>query len=510
MISDIGVDDVIKFEPLRFFSSIKSSIVQMSNVVFEKQKEEEHHHNIIKHRIIPLASDQVVDSITMSEVLLVVYDLSGGMARSLSAQFLGPNHSIELIPHTGLLVFGNEYFFGGGIQSVEPHYFRAMRGIHPVQTQRLGITTVSQTAFDDWCRGVASRKYNAATYDLLHRNCNHFSHDAALQGLKLNQGVPSWILEVPHKFLSSPMGQMIRPMLEQMQISQPTAPAIQPVRGAPGATSVVVAPVFAAGPAVVNMGTLSQQSAATNPWAGNWSATNRATTAPAHAAAGTTTSSCQGSPTTTTVDVDRKPTSRAITPPVTSSRSDSVLRKYTKPMLSNDTKSLPICVAKLSPHLSDQTSTALQSLSRVLQGAVANPSGSDSTHVPMIVTALWKLIHEGRGASFALLYLRLVVLSFSSTAQVGEIMSELMTTLSDVSSTVFQTPASKSLAWCVASNYAGSTAVEKMASPIPSVLVDAAIRDWNHDSVQVRQAACTFLYNFVEANLDLYGFDVYK
>jgi hypothetical protein len=41
MISDIGVDDVIKFEPLRFFSSIKSSIVQMSNVVFEKQKEEE-------------------------------------------------------------------------------------------------------------------------------------------------------------------------------------------------------------------------------------------------------------------------------------------------------------------------------------------------------------------------------------------------------------------------------------------------------------------------------------
>ena len=39
-------------------------------------------------------------------VLLAVYDLSRGMARGLSAQFLGPDHAIDVIPHTGLVVYG--------------------------------------------------------------------------------------------------------------------------------------------------------------------------------------------------------------------------------------------------------------------------------------------------------------------------------------------------------------------------------------------------------------------
>ena len=68
----------------------------------------------------------------MEEVHLAIYDLSGGMARNLSAQFLGPNHAIDMIPHTALLVFGKEYFFGGGIQAVDPYVFRSMRGIQPV------------------------------------------------------------------------------------------------------------------------------------------------------------------------------------------------------------------------------------------------------------------------------------------------------------------------------------------------------------------------------------------
>lgn len=39
-------------------------------------------------------------------VLLAVYDLSRGMARGLSAQFLGPQYSIDAIPHTGLVIYG--------------------------------------------------------------------------------------------------------------------------------------------------------------------------------------------------------------------------------------------------------------------------------------------------------------------------------------------------------------------------------------------------------------------
>lgn len=53
------------------------------------------------------------------EVSLAVYDLSFGLASSLSRQFLGVH--VPLVPHTGVVVTLStgervEYFFGGGIQ----------------------------------------------------------------------------------------------------------------------------------------------------------------------------------------------------------------------------------------------------------------------------------------------------------------------------------------------------------------------------------------------------------
>jgi hypothetical protein len=47
------------------------------------------------------------------QVILHVYDLSHGMASSFSPFFLGMK--IDGIWHTGLFVFGREYYFGGGI-----------------------------------------------------------------------------------------------------------------------------------------------------------------------------------------------------------------------------------------------------------------------------------------------------------------------------------------------------------------------------------------------------------
>jgi hypothetical protein len=153
-------------------------------------------------------------------VQLAVYDLSQGMARGLSAQFLGPAHAIDIIPHTGIVVYGREYFFGGGIQSEPPDLFRRNTGLHPIQIISLGTTAVTQAEFERWCATMmASGRYSAAAYDLLSRNCNNFSHDAALQGLRLLTGVPQWILDVPSRFLSSPMGQLVRPMLQNMQLT---------------------------------------------------------------------------------------------------------------------------------------------------------------------------------------------------------------------------------------------------------------------------------------------------
>ena len=102
---------------------------------------------------------------------------------------------------------------------MDPILFRQTSGIgQPIQILKLGFTTCSQNELDHWINNN-NTKYTTHTYDLLNCNCNHFSNDCALNGLKLSMGVPDWILNVPQQFLSSPMGQMIRPMLEQMQMA---------------------------------------------------------------------------------------------------------------------------------------------------------------------------------------------------------------------------------------------------------------------------------------------------
>ena len=64
-------------------------------------------------------------------VVLHVYDLSMGMAKSLSPAILGKQ--IDGIWHTGVFAFGSEFFYGGGIQAMSPHEVTATFGMRPVQ-----------------------------------------------------------------------------------------------------------------------------------------------------------------------------------------------------------------------------------------------------------------------------------------------------------------------------------------------------------------------------------------
>lgn len=52
------------------------------------------------------------------EVQLYVYDLSGGIARSMSAAFLGVQ--IDAVYHTSIIMGGLEYVYDGGIKTVHP------------------------------------------------------------------------------------------------------------------------------------------------------------------------------------------------------------------------------------------------------------------------------------------------------------------------------------------------------------------------------------------------------
>ena len=62
-----------------------------------------------------------------TEVLveLAVYDLSHGMAKQYLGSMLGVN--VEAIYHTGVRVYGYEYFYSDGIQKMTPAQVQVVR-----------------------------------------------------------------------------------------------------------------------------------------------------------------------------------------------------------------------------------------------------------------------------------------------------------------------------------------------------------------------------------------------
>ncbi|KAL0461025.1 UNVERIFIED_CONTAM: Desumoylating isopeptidase 1 [Sesamum latifolium] len=134
------------------------------------------------------------------KVSLNVYDLSQGLARQLSTTFLGK--AIEGIWHTGIVVYGNEYYFGGGIQSAPVG--TTPYGT-PIRVVDLGVTHVPKDVFE--INEVAQFLVGAS--------------------------IPEYILNLPNEVLSSPMGAVMLPMIQQLESTLragavPQAPQFRP------------------------------------------------------------------------------------------------------------------------------------------------------------------------------------------------------------------------------------------------------------------------------------------
>eukprot|EP00566_Odontella_aurita_P014427 CAMPEP_0113537254 /NCGR_PEP_ID=MMETSP0015_2-20120614/6727_1 /TAXON_ID=2838 /ORGANISM="Odontella" /LENGTH=527 /DNA_ID=CAMNT_0000436735 /DNA_START=51 /DNA_END=1634 /DNA_ORIENTATION=+ /assembly_acc=CAM_ASM_000160 len=403
------------------------------------------------------------------EVSLAIYDLSQGMARSLSAQFLGPAHAIDIIPHTAIVIYGREYYFGGGIQSCEPHEFRRQRGIFPIEVKSLGQTVVSQADFESWCAArAADGSFAPESYDLMRRNCNNFSHEAATGGLRLSQGVPDWILGVPERFLSSPMGQMIRPMLENMQMAGPgETNGGQTFGRVPPAAQVPIAA------AVTD-----------NPWAN----------APSPSAAESTLHATE-------------PPSEVKTP---------VLDSYNRPLLSADVATVSICITKLSKSLADEERLGVGVLGDVL--AVRGKALTHQVLESSLPVLLRCIDPPSTNAAFALMLIRLIALRSPADAGaalelkecavlVGAKMIECHSATSSGSGSSAVGPlstshAARSMAWCCLGNAAAAEATSAfLLQEDPALregLVDAALSDLspeNQPRKEVRQSAVAFAYN---------------
>ncbi|GMI66384.1 hypothetical protein like AT3G07090 [Hibiscus trionum] len=142
-------------------------------------------------------------------VTLNVYDLSQGLARQLSTTFLGK--AIEGIWHTGVVVYGNEYYFGGGIQHAPVGTTPYGK---PIRVVNLGVTHVPKDVFEMYLQEISPR-YTAETYSLLTHNCNNFSNEVAQ--FLVGSGIPDYILQLPNEVMSSPMGALLMPMIQNLE-----------------------------------------------------------------------------------------------------------------------------------------------------------------------------------------------------------------------------------------------------------------------------------------------------
>ncbi|PIN14322.1 hypothetical protein CDL12_13045 [Handroanthus impetiginosus] len=129
--------------------------------------------------------------------------------------------------HTGIVVYGNEYYFGAGIQ-IDP-VGTTPYGT-PLRVVDLGVTHVPKDVFEMYLQEIGPR-YTAETYSLLRHNCNNFSNEVAQ--FLVGASIPDYILNLPNEVMNSPMGALMLPMIQQLESTLragavPQAPQFRP------------------------------------------------------------------------------------------------------------------------------------------------------------------------------------------------------------------------------------------------------------------------------------------
>ena len=148
-----------------------------------------------------------------------VFDISHGMARTMSMSFLGIH--LDIVPHTSIIAFGREYWFGStGVQCEAPYSGGATGSMQVHQTLELGETQIPPDVFEDFLAEIQER-FVAERYNLIHHNCNHFTHEVSL--FLLGVGLPSEIVELPQRVLATPQGAALCALFSQM------GPAMDPM-----------------------------------------------------------------------------------------------------------------------------------------------------------------------------------------------------------------------------------------------------------------------------------------
>lgn len=142
------------------------------------------------------------------EVQLYIYDISNGMAKQFAPMVGIP---LDGIWHTGIIVYGWEFFYGGGISYDVPGMtpFGA-----PTKKISLGKTAIPLDIFQTFLSDIAPR-FTVDTYNILEHNCNNFTNECS--NFLIGSGIPEEIVGLPQRVMATPFGMALRPMFDQMQ-----------------------------------------------------------------------------------------------------------------------------------------------------------------------------------------------------------------------------------------------------------------------------------------------------
>eukprot|EP00932_Pfiesteria_piscicida_P004114 SRR837773.14019.p1 GENE.SRR837773.14019~~SRR837773.14019.p1 ORF type:complete len:332 (-),score=95.17 SRR837773.14019:19-963(-) len=143
------------------------------------------------------------------EVTLHLYDLSRGLATMVSPWLLP--EALEGIWHTGLVVYGKEYYFGGDIYYDTPGetgFGKPRMSIH------MGTTLRQRDELHAFIVDELKPVFTREAYDAARNNCNHFTDRVCM--FLVGKHIPEEVLRQPELMLSTGLGRALRPILTRV------------------------------------------------------------------------------------------------------------------------------------------------------------------------------------------------------------------------------------------------------------------------------------------------------
>lgn len=141
-----------------------------------------------------------------SEVTLHLYDISHGAAQKVSPWLV--SKQLEGLWHSGICVFGKEYFFSRDTVFDEAG---ATSFGKPEKVLHLGTTLWRQSELHKFIVDDLKPVFHRGTYDIIDNNCNHFTN--RVSQYLLGKALPDEVLEQPACLKSSAAVRTLRPIL---------------------------------------------------------------------------------------------------------------------------------------------------------------------------------------------------------------------------------------------------------------------------------------------------------